>query len=176
MRRTRIFPQLLPTALAVLLLALTLGLGACGPDDDSTTATAPATTADPAPVAGDGAANTGNRRPAVAVVERYYQALDGQQLRRAYDLWSESANRGTFDDFTRRHQGISDVRVELGTPSEVRRAGDVRLLDVPVTVTTEIDGDTETESGTVTVRRSVAPEAERADRRWKIDRIELGAS
>ena len=122
-----------------LLCAFTLG--GCGRDADAP---------DVPPVAAEpGVAD------AVAVLERYYRAIDQGDYADAYALWSDGG-RASGQEFAAFAAGFDDtasVAVDVGAPGRVEGAAGSRYVSIPVVVrATHDDGSEHRYAGDYTLR------------------------
>ena len=143
-----------------LLCAFTLG--GCGRDADAP---------DVPPVAAEpGVAD------AVAVLERYYRAIDQGDYAEAYALWSDGG-RASGQEFAAFAAGFDDtasVAVDVGAPGRVEGAAGSRYVSIPVVVrATHDDGSEHRYAGDYTLRRAVVDGATAEQRAWRIASAEL---
>jgi hypothetical protein len=109
---------------------------------------------------------------AVAVVQRYYEAIDAHDLDRAYACWGSSGPAGqTREQFAAGFADTATVKVETGKPSRIGAAAGSRYVDVPVTIiATTKSGRQQRFAGTYTLRRTVVDGAPASDQAWHIYR------
>lgn len=115
------------------------------------------------------------QQEAIAVVRRYYEAIDAGDYARAYRSWGSHGPPGqTLEEFTRGFADTRRVRVDTGAASRIEGAAGSRFVEVPVTIvaTTALNQERRYE-GTYTLRRVVVDGAPEVDRRWHIDRGEI---
>lgn len=113
---------------------------------------------------------------AVAVLERYYAAIDEGDYRAAYALWSDGgASSGqTFDEFAAGYENTEEARVEAGKPGRIEGAAGSRYIVIPVVVhATTVDGTRQRYVGGYTLRRSVVDGATSEQRSWRIYSAEI---
>jgi hypothetical protein len=154
------------------------------------TATRPDAPAAPGPVdtggspATSAAIDTGSgpdadARAAVAVIQRYYHAIDDRRYSDAYMLWSDGGKSSgkTLDAFAAGFAETSHVTVTPGTPSRVEPAAGSRYISIPVTIiATTRGGATQRFTGVYQLRRAVVDGATAAQRSWRIYSASLHAS
>ena len=113
---------------------------------------------------------------AVAVIRRYYEAIQARELPQAYRLWAGEgdASGQTFEDFEAGFAETSSVSVETGAPGRIEGAAGSRYIEVPVHITaTTRDGRVQHFQGTYVLRRSVVDGASEEQRAWHIHSAEL---
>lgn len=109
---------------------------------------------------------------AVAIVHAYYAAIASGQHARAYALWSDGGRSSgqTPEQFAAGFAGTRSVVVRPGEPGAVAGAGDARLVEVPVSVTTTLaDGSERRDVGAYVLRRLAGDGAGA----WRITSAEL---
>lgn len=114
---------------------------------------------------------------AVAVIRRYYEAIQAREFPQAYRLWEGEgeASGQTFEDFEAGFAETSSVSVETGVPGRIEGAAGSRYIEIPVRITaTTRDGHVQHFQGTYVLRRSVVDGASAEQRSWHIHSAELG--
>ena len=115
---------------------------------------------------------------AVAVVKRYYDAIDAKRYRDAFALWSDNGRSSgqTFNAFAAGFAETSDVSVNVGAPSGVGAAAGSRYIEIPVEITARTRaGTTQHFSGVYKLRRAVVDGASAAQRTWRIYDADISA-
>lgn len=110
---------------------------------------------------------------AVATLRRYYAALDARQYRRARALWGADGPPGhpTAAAFAAGFATTDSTRLRIGTPGRLEGAAGSWYVEVPVTVCAFTrDASPVRYRGTYVLRRSTAPGAAPASRRWHLYR------
>ncbi|TPG43101.1 hypothetical protein EAH79_04605 [Sphingomonas koreensis] len=184
---------------ATLLAAVTLGLAGCNatpqtgkgsaqpaqPVDTATTAAVEPTPAPTAAVKSTPAPppaaepSRGSSEAAVAVVERYYDAIDRGDFRTAYAQWDRDgqASNQSFAQFQRGFAQTASVSVDAGAPTNGEGAAGSVFVDVPVTVHATLkDGTEQRFAGRYTLRRVNDVDGASAEQlRWHLDSAVLKA-
>jgi len=120
----------------------------------------------PAPATEDSAVSD-----AEAVVRAYYAAIDARDYQRAYAAWGNDGppGRPTLGIFASGFVRTDSVSVVLGHPGRIEGAAGSRYVTIPVRVRAFDHGIGPRDyAGSYTVRRSVVPEADAADRQWHL--------
>ena len=130
---------------------------------------------DPAPVA-EGAIDPDSAQGAAQVVQGYYGLLEEKRFEDAQDLWNSSNAIGAQDDahFAARFRGFSEIRSNVGAPSEPEGAAGSIYVTVPVQVYGRIaaTGKPFNMLRQVTLRRVNDVDGSTAEqRRWHIEAI-----
>ena len=114
---------------------------------------------------------------AVAVIERYYDAVAAHDYPTAYALWGGDGAASGQDQaaFARGFADTRSVRVAPGKPGLIEGAAGSRYVTVPVTVTSTLtDGTRQRFAGQYVLRRVAPIEGASLDqRRWHIDSATL---
>jgi hypothetical protein len=158
--------------LAILLLA---GIVACTPPTSQqpsvsqSVATAPlAQASSPSRYSSPDA----GQQAAIQVVRNYYDAINHQDYRRAYEDWANhgAASNQSFDQFKQGFADTASVSVEIGEPGRVEGAAGSLYIEVPVTITaTTVSGSTQRFKGSYNLRRvNNIPGATLNDRTWHL--------
>ena len=106
---------------------------------------------------------------AIEVVSRYYRSIDTGNLRAAYDLWADSPERLSFEEFARENESIDEIRVRTGAPGGIEGAAGSRYVEIPAVLgIVRRDGTRRKESVTHTLRKSVVDGADSVQRSWRI--------
>lgn len=122
--------------------------------------------AKPALATGDGAISD-----AEAVVLAYYAAINAHDYQRAYAAWGNDGppRRPTLRTFAAGFARTDSVHVVLGAPGRIEGAAGSRYVTIPIRMRTFEHGIEPREyTGSYTVRRSVVPGTDEADRRWHL--------
>lgn len=93
---------------------------------------------------------------AVAVIQRYYRAIDTGDYRDAYALWAQQgeASRQSFADFKRGFAHTRSTIVAVGKPGNQEGAAGSTYISIPVTVSAITDqGEQQHFAGTYQLRR-----------------------
>ncbi|KEP68070.1 signal peptide protein [Thioclava dalianensis] len=94
-----------------------------------------------------------NRSTPTDVVSSLYNALELHQYARAWSYFSESYQKGQYDDFVHGYASTSDVHVQIGKVQSEGAAGSI-YTTVPVTVDSTLDnGKTQHFAGCYLVRQ-----------------------
>jgi hypothetical protein len=120
----------------------------------------------PAPATEDGAISD-----AEAVVLAYYAAINAHDYQRAYAAWGSDGppGRPTVRTFASGFAHTDSVHVVLGAPGRIEGAAGSRYATIPIRMRAFEHGIGPREyAGTYTVRRSVVPGIDEADRRWHL--------
>ncbi len=116
-------------------------------------------------------ANSSESEDAVAVIQRYYNAIDRRDYQQAYRTWQDngSASHQTFETFKNGFAETSSTQVKIGKPSEVEGAAGSQYVTVPVTLTaTTQNRAVQHFKGTYVLRRSLVDETSADRRSWHI--------
>ena len=144
----------------ILLLLFLACLQSCGPGRVAQTPLGnPSSSDDPGPAG------------AVAVVRRYYEAIQRRDFPQAYRLWEGEgeASGQTFEDFAAGFAETSSVEIEIGAPGRVEGAAGSRYIEIPVRLkATTKDGQAQSFRGKYVLRRSVVDGASAEQRAWHI--------
>jgi hypothetical protein len=108
---------------------------------------------------------------AEAVVRAYYAAINARDYQRAYAAWGSDGppGRPTLRTFESGFARTDSVHVVLGHPGRIEGAAGSRYVTIPVRVRAFERGIRPREyAGSFTVRRSVVPGADAADRQWHL--------
>lgn len=108
---------------------------------------------------------------ALAVLEAYYDAINGKDYARAYVLWESNgeASGKTLPQFSTGFAKTASVELTLGEPGQVGAAAGSRYIEIPVTINARLSDGTEQHfSGTYTLRRAVVDGATPEQRQWRI--------
>ena len=122
---------------------------------------------------------TGDVAAAVDVINSYYVAINKQDYRAAYELWSDSgrASGASYEDFAAGYADTREVSVTVGEASRIEPAAGSRYITVPVAITATMkNGGTQRFSGTYVLRRSVVDGAPPAQRTWHIYEAAIGGN
>jgi hypothetical protein len=108
------------------------------------------------------------------VVQHYGALIEQGRWSESWKLWSDAGAAKTFD---RNWHDDSHVHLEIGKPGDMEGAAGSSYVTVPVTFYGKtIAGGDFRKKGAVTLRRvNDVPGSTEAQRRWHIERIELGA-
>jgi hypothetical protein len=120
----------------------------------------------PAPATEDSAISD-----AKAAVRAYYAAINARDYQRAYAAWGNDGppGRPTLRTFASGFARTDSVHVALGHPGRIEGAAGSRYVMIPVRVRAFEHGIGPREyAGSYTVRRSVVPGADAADRQWHL--------
>jgi hypothetical protein len=110
-------------------------------------------------------------RGAEEVVRAYYGAINDRDYERAYAAWGADRppGRPTLHAFASGFAGTDPVHVVLGAPGRIEGAAGSRYIRIPVRVRAFEHGIGPREYlGSYTVRRSVIPGSDAANRRWHL--------
>lgn len=114
-------------------------------------------------------ADTTDLGQAIGVVSRYYRSIDTGNLRAAYDLWADSPERLSFEEFVKQNEAIDEIRVRTEVPGRIEGAAGSRYVEIPAVVgIVRKDGTRRKESVTHTLRKSVVNGADSVQRSWRI--------
>lgn len=108
---------------------------------------------------------------AEAVVLAYYAAINAHDYQRAYAAWGSDGppGRPTVRTFASGFAHTDSVHVVLGTPGRIEGAAGSRYVTIPIRMRAFEHGTGPREyAGSYTVRRSVVPGIDEADRRWHL--------
>ncbi len=108
---------------------------------------------------------------AVAVIRRYYDAINQGHYRRAFLLWENdgSASGQTLEAFRKGYSGTRSVIATIGTPGRIEGAAGSRYIDIPIFLkATTRTGETQYFTGKYVLRRVVVDGATHEQRRWHI--------
>jgi hypothetical protein len=133
----------------LFLAAFALVAGCAAPSPDSTSASA----------------------EAAGVLRQYYEAINGRDFRRAYELWEggSAASGQTFEEFVTGFEETARVEIEIGDPGRVEPAAGSQYVEVPARIRAVMtSGEEQRFEGTYTLRRSVVDGATAEQRRWHI--------
>jgi hypothetical protein len=118
-------------------------------------------------------------KDAVAVVERYYSAINRRDYRTAYELWSErgEASGKTFDEFRGGFANTRSVKIETDSgPAEIEGAAGSQYVTVQTTIKAMTkDGAEQNYRGSYVLRRSMVDGATREQREWHIYSADIQA-
>jgi hypothetical protein len=120
----------------------------------------------PAPTTEDSAISD-----AEAVVRSYYAAINAHDYQRAYAAWGNDGppSRPSVRTFASGFARTDSVHVVLGAPGRIEGAAGSRYVTIPVRMRAFEHGIGPREyAGSYTVRRSVVPGADAADRQWHL--------
>jgi hypothetical protein len=110
-------------------------------------------------------------RGAEAVVRAYYGAISDRDYERAYVAWGADGppGRPTLHAFASGFTGTDSVHVVLGAPGRIEGAAGSRYIRIPVRVRAFEHGIGPREYvGSYTLRRSVVPGSDAANRQWHL--------
>jgi hypothetical protein len=113
---------------------------------------------------------------AVAVVQRYYEAIQRRDFQQAYRLWEGEgeASSQTFEDFAAGFAETASVDIEIGSPGRIEGAAGSRYIEIPVHLeATTKDGQAQSFRGKYVLRRSVIDGASAEQRAWRIYSADL---
>jgi hypothetical protein len=130
---------------------------------------APATPGPPAPAAP--ADTEADPDAAVAVLRRYYAAINARDYAAAYEQWSDGgrASGQSPEQFANGFADTAGVSVSIGAPGPVGAAAGSRYVEVPVSLEArKADGSLRRYAGSYTLRLSVVDGASAAQRSWHI--------
>ena len=108
---------------------------------------------------------------AEAVVRAYYAAINAHDYQCAYATWGNDRppGRPTVRNFASGFARTDSVHVVLGAPGRIEGAAGSRYVTIPVRLRAFEHGIGPREyAGSYTVRRSVVPGIDAADRRWHL--------
>ncbi len=134
----------------------------------------PAATTPPAQISPLKASPQGSRsesEEAVAVIQRYYDAIDRRDYEQAYRTWqgNGSASRQTFEAFKNGFAETASAQVKFGEPSRVEGAAGSQYITVPVTLlATTQNRAVQQFKGTYVLRRSLVDGTSADQRSWHI--------
>ncbi len=148
-------------------------------DSQTTTAPSPASvptsaTTSPVPIsplAASPQASNSESEDAVAIVQRYYNAIDRRDYEQAYQTWqgNGSASHQTFETFKNGFAETASTQVKIGEPSQVEGAAGSRYVTVPVTLTaTTQNRAVQNFKGTYVLRRSLVDGTPADQQSWHI--------
>ena len=155
--------------LLVLLLLAVVCLQGCG-------GRLPSSGGEPSPLKEPRSIDPLSPEGAVAVIRRYYEAIQAREFPQAYRLWEGEgeASGQAFEDFEAGFAETSSVSVETGAPGRIEGAAGSRYIEIPVRITaTTRDGHVQHFQGTYVLRRSVVDGASAEQRSWHIHSAEL---
>lgn len=108
---------------------------------------------------------------AIAVIRRYYDAINKHHYRQAYHLWGNNgaASKQTFASFKRGYQNTDTVTLTVGKPDRIEGAAGSRYIRIPVklTATTKKDAVQRFE-GKYVLRRTVVDGSTAEQSKWHI--------
>lgn len=108
---------------------------------------------------------------AVAVIQRYYNAIDRRDYEQAYRTWqgNGSASRQTFEAFKNGFAETASTQVKLGEPGQVEGAAGSQYITVPITLLATTQSQTVQQfKGTYVLRRSLVDGTSTDQRSWHI--------
>jgi hypothetical protein len=108
------------------------------------------------------------------VMQHYGALLEQRRFADAAALWGDAAAAAAF---ARQFGDASEVHLQVGKPDDTEGAAGSIYVTVPVAVYGRAPGGEFSRSGSATLRRvNDVPGSTEAQRRWHIERIELGAA
>jgi hypothetical protein len=113
---------------------------------------------------------------AVAVIDRYYSAIEERDFATAYGLWSDGgrASGQSADQFAAGFANTQKVEATLDSPARVEGAVGSRYIEIPVALqATDNDGRVHRFVGAYTLRRSVVDGASDEQKQWRIASADL---
>lgn len=114
---------------------------------------------------------------AIDVVREYYAAVNAQDYRKAYELWSGKgeASRQTFEEFRAGYLDTASVEADTsGEPGDLEGAAGSQYIKIPVRLTARTkDGKVQKFWGEYTLRRSMVDGASADQRAWRIYSAEV---
>lgn len=116
-------------------------------------------------------ASNSESEDAVAIVQRYYNAINRGDYEQAYQTWqgNGSASHQTFEAFKNGFAETASTQVEIGEPSQVEGAAGSQYIKVPVTLTATTQNQaTQRFKGTYVLRRSLVDGTPTDQRSWHI--------
>jgi hypothetical protein len=108
---------------------------------------------------------------AETVVLAYYAAINAHDYQRAYAAWGNDGppGRPTVRTFASGFAHTDSVHVVLGAPGRIEGAAGSRYVTIPIRMRAFEHGIGPRDyAGSYTVRRSVVPGIDEADRRWHL--------
>lgn len=140
------------------------------PDTGAAAGEQTANEATPAP-AGEGDDPAMGAPGALAVLNRYFAAIDAHHFHDAYHLWFDdgAASGMTLEEFARGYDHTRSTTFTAGTPGRIEGAAGSRYIEIPVTIDAETtEGRHQRFTGRITLRRVVVPGADPDERSWHI--------
>ncbi|MCY7323225.1 MAG: hypothetical protein LH660_15830 [Phormidesmis sp. CAN_BIN36] len=116
-------------------------------------------------------ANNSESEDAVAIVQRYYNAIDRRDYEQAYQTWqgNGSASHQTFEAFKNGFAETASTQVKIGEPSQVEGAAGSQYITVPVALTATAQNQAiQHFKGTYVLRRSLVDGTSTDQRSWHI--------
>jgi hypothetical protein len=108
------------------------------------------------------------------VMQHYGALLEQHRFADAAALWGDAAAAAAF---ARQFGDSSESHLQVGKPGDSEGAAGSIYVTVPVVVYGRASGDAFSRPGSATLRRvNDVPGSTEAQRRWHIERIELGAA
>ncbi|HKI44230.1 MAG TPA: hypothetical protein VKA08_02745, partial [Balneolales bacterium] len=108
---------------------------------------------------------------AVAVIRRYYTAINNHTYRLAYKLWGDdgAASKQTFTSFKNGYLSTDTVEVIVGQPGRIEGAAGSRYIEIPVSLKAITkDGAVQHFAGQYVLRRTVVDGSTPEQRRWHL--------
>lgn len=120
---------------------------------------------------GDAAIDSLGADGAVAVIQRYYTAINKHEYGRAYELWGNdgAASNQTLASFKNGYLNTDTVEVIIGKPGRIEGAAGSRYIEIPVTLKAVTNkGAVQHFAGHYVLRRTVVDGSTPEQRRWHL--------
>lgn len=108
---------------------------------------------------------------AVAVIQRYYAAVNSHKYKMAYELWGNkgAASKQTFASFKNGYLNTDAVEVTIGKPGRIEGAAGSRYIRIPIKLKAITNkGVVQRFAGNYVLRRTVVDGSSAEQRKWHL--------